>query len=212
MRLGDDMKRMIWSFISLLFLALPLRAEPVTILALGDSLFAGYGLDQPQSYPAQLEVALKAKGLDVKVLNAGVSGDTAAQGAARLGWALSDDVDAVIVELGANDALRGLPPEQAEAALNEIAKTISDKKLPLLLMGMRAPPNMGPDYAQKFEPMFERVAQKYGAAIYPFFLDGVAADASLNQSDGIHPNPQGVQVIVERTLPAVEALVAKAKE
>jgi acyl-CoA thioesterase I len=212
MRLGDDMKRMIWSFISLLFLALPLRAEPVTILALGDSLFAGYGLDQPQSYPAQLEVALKAKGLDVKVLNAGVSGDTAAQGAARLGWALSDDVDAVIVELGANDALRGLPPEQAEAALNEIAKTISDKKLPLLLMGMRAPPNMGPDYAQKFEPMFERVAQQYGAAIYPFFLDGVAADASLNQSDGIHPNPQGVQVIVERTLSAVEALVAKAKE
>jgi acyl-CoA thioesterase I len=212
MRLGDDMKRMIWSFISLLFLALPLRAEPVTILALGDSLFAGYGLDQPQSYPAQLEVALKAKGLDVKVLNAGVSGDTAAQGAARLGWALSDDVDAVIVELGANDALRGLPPEQAEAALNEIAKTISDKKLPLLLMGMRAPPNMGPDYAQKFEPMFERVAQHYGAALYPFFLDGVAADASLNQSDGIHPNPQGVQVIVERTLSAVEALVAKAKE
>jgi acyl-CoA thioesterase I len=204
--------RFVLSFIFVLFLGLPSRAEPVTILALGDSLFAGYGLDQPQSYPAQLEAALKAKGLDVKVLNAGVSGDTAAQGAARLGWALSDDVDAVIVELGANDALRGLPPEQAEAALDEIAKTVSEKKLPLLLMGMRSPPNMGPDYAARFEPMFERVAQKYGAALYPFFLDGVAADASLNQSDGIHPNLQGVQVIVAKSLPAVEALVAKAKE
>jgi acyl-CoA thioesterase I len=206
------MMRVVWSFIFLLFVALPLRAEPVTILALGDSLFAGYGLDQPQSYPAQLELALKAKGHDAKVLNAGVSGDTAVQGAARLGWALSDDVDAVIVELGANDALRGLPPEQAETALNEIAKTIADKKLPLLLMGMRSPPNMGPDYALKFEPMFERVAKTHGAALYPFFLDGVAADASLNQGDGIHPNPQGVAVIVARTLPAVEALISKAKE
>lgn len=192
--------------------AIAARAEPVTLLALGDSLFAGYGLDGPQAYPAQLEAALKAKGLDVKVLNAGVSGDTAAQGAARLGWALSDDVDAVIVELGANDALRGLAPEQAEAALDDIAAKVTAKKLPLLIMGMRAPPNMGPDYGARFEPMFGRVADKHGATLYPFFLDGVAAVAALNQSDGIHPNAEGVGIIVEKTLAAVVALVAKAKE
>ncbi len=188
------------------------KAEPITILALGDSLFAGYGLDGPQAYPAQLELALKAKGFDVKVLNAGVSGDTASQGAARLGWALSEEVDAVMVELGANDALRGLAPEQAEAALDEIAATVTAKKLPLLIMGMRAPPNMGPDYGGRFEPMFTRVAEKHGAALYPFFLEGVAADASLNQSDGIHPNREGVAIIVQKTLPAVEALIARAKE
>jgi acyl-CoA thioesterase I len=197
----------------LLFSAIaPLRAEPVTILALGDSLFAGLGLDQPQSYPAQLEAALKAKGLDVVVINAGVSGDTVVQGAARLDWALGDDVDAVMVELGANDALRGLPPEQAEAALEQIAAVVTAKKMPLLLMGMKSPPNMGPDYAAKFEPMYARIAEKHGATLYPFYLDGVAADANLNQADGIHPNSQGVAIIVQKTLPMVEALVAKAKE
>jgi acyl-CoA thioesterase I len=206
------MTRLVASLIFCLALSLPAKAEPITILALGDSLFAGYGLDGPQAYPAQLELALKAKGLDVKVLNAGVSGDTAAQGAARLGWALSDDVDAVIVELGANDALRGLAPEQAEAALDEIAATIAAKKLPLLIMGMRAPPNMGPDYGARFEPMFQRVAEKHGAALYAFYLEGVAADAALNQADGIHPNREGVAIIVQKTLPVVEALISKAKE
>jgi acyl-CoA thioesterase I len=206
------MTRLIASIIFCLALSLPAKAEPITILALGDSLFAGYGLDGPQAYPAQLEAALKAKGLDVKVLNAGVSGDTASQGAARLGWSLSDDVDVVIVELGANDALRGLPPEQAEAALAGIAAAVNAKKLPLLIMGMRAPPNMGPDYGQRFEPMFQRVAENHGAALYPFFLEGVAADASLNQADGIHPNVAGVAIIVKKTLPAVEALIGRAKE
>jgi acyl-CoA thioesterase I len=193
-------------------LSFPAKAETTNILVLGDSLTAGLGLDAPQAYPAQLEVALKARGHDVKVVNAGVSGDTVAQGAARLGWALSDDVDAVIVELGANDALRGLPPAQAEAALDQIASDIAAKPLPLLIMGMRSPPNMGPDYAAAFEPMFDRVAQKHGALLYPFFLDGVAADAQLNQADGIHPNSKGVSVIVERTLPVVEALLTKVKK
>jgi acyl-CoA thioesterase I len=198
--------------LTLLSFTAALRAEPITILALGDSLTAGLGLDAPQAYPQQLEAALRARGHDVKVLNAGVSGDTVAQGAARLGWALSDDVDAVMVELGANDALRGLPPEQAEAALDEIATAVSAKKLPLLLLGMRAPPNLGPDYVAKFDPLFQRVADKHGAALYPFFLDGVAADAALNQADGIHPNPKGVAIIVEKTLPAVEALLSKVKQ
>ena len=191
-----------------LFLSLAaVRAETTTILALGDSLTAGLGLDAPQAFPARLEAALKAKGHDVVIINAGVSGDTASQGAARLDWSLTDDVDVVLVALGANDALRGLPPEQAEAALDEILGKLKARNLPMLVLGMRSPPNLGPDYAASFEAMFPRVATKHGAALYPFFLEGVAADASLNQADGIHPNAKGVDEIVKRVLPAVEALL-----
>jgi acyl-CoA thioesterase I len=191
-----------------LFLSLSAaRAETRTILALGDSLTAGLGLDAPQAFPAKLEAALKAKGHDVVVINAGVSGDTAAQGAARLDWSLTDDVDIVLVELGANDALRGLPPEQAEAALDEIVTKLKARNLPTLVLGMRAPPNLGPDYATTFEAMFPRIAEKHGVALYPFFLEGVAADAKLNQADGIHPNASGVDEIVKRLLPEVEKLL-----
>jgi acyl-CoA thioesterase I len=195
-----------------LFLAaLPVRAETITILALGDSLTAGLGLDPPQAYPSKLEAALKAKGHDVVIMNAGVSGDTVAQGAARLDWSLTEDVDAVLVALGANDALRGLPPEQAEKALDEILGKLKARNLPSLVLGMRSPPNMGPDYISKFEALFPTLATKYGAALYPFFLEGVAADPKLNQADGIHPNAMGVDEIVKRTLPAVEALIAHVK-
>jgi acyl-CoA thioesterase I len=191
-----------------LFLAFaPAKAEPFTILALGDSLTAGLGLDQPQSFPSRLEAALKAKGHDVAVINAGVSGDTAAQGAARLDWSLTDEVDGVIVALGANDALRGLPPAQAEAALDGILAKVKAKGLPALVLGMRAPPNLGPDYAAAFEPMYATLTAKHGAALYPFFLEGVAANAALNQADGIHPNAAGVDVIVAGVLPLAEALL-----
>jgi acyl-CoA thioesterase I len=190
---------------------LPLRAETITVLALGDSLTAGYGLDPTQSFPVRLEAALKAKGHDVVVVNAGVSGDTTAQGAARLDWSLTDDVDAVMVELGANDALRGLPVPQMDMALDEILTKLKAKNLPTLVFGMRAPPNLGPDYALAFEAVFPKLSTKHGAALYPFFLEGVAADASLNQADGIHPNAKGVDEIVKRVLPDVEALLALVK-
>ncbi len=191
--------------------ALPALAEPVTILALGDSLTAGLGLDPQAAFPARLEAALKAKGHDVTILNAGVSGDTASQGEARLDWALSDEIDAVIVELGANDALRGLPPEQAEAALGTILAKIRARGLPVLLAGMKAPPNMGPDYVTAFDDMFPRLAQKHAVPLYPFFLEGVASQAKLNQADGMHPNADGVDVIVNNMMPDVEALITSAK-
>lgn len=185
-------------------------AAPKTILALGDSLTAGLGVGPAEAFPAKLEAALKAKGQDVKVINAGVSGDTAADGAARLDWALAEPVDAVIVELGANDALRGLPVAQAEQALDGLLTALAQKKLPVLLAGMKAPPNMGPEYQAEFDGMYQRLAAKHGVLLYPFFLDGVAADPKLNQGDGMHPNPAGVDVIVARILPSVEQLLGKA--
>ncbi len=205
------MRRVPVALFALIVSALPALAEPTTILALGDSLTAGLGLDPKAAFPARLEATLKAKGRDVIILNAGVSGDTASQGEARLDWALGDDVDGVIVELGANDALRGLPPEQAEAALDTIVTKIKARGLPVLLAGMKAPPNMGPDYVAAFDGMFPRLAAKHGVDLYPFFLDGVVADAKFNQADGMHPNGAGVDVIVSRMLPAVEALIAKVK-
>ena len=185
-------------------------AAPVTILALGDSLTAGLGVGPAEAFPVRLEAALKAKGQDVKLINAGVSGDTAADGAARLDWALAEPVNAVIVELGANDALRGLPVAQAEQALDRLLAALAAKKLPVLLAGMRAPPNMGPEYQAAFDGMYERLAAKHGVLLYPFFLDGVAADPKLNQGDGMHPSPAGVDVIVARMLPSVEQLLGKA--
>jgi acyl-CoA thioesterase-1 len=185
-------------------------AAPVTILALGDSLTAGLGVGPAEAFPVRLEAALKAKGHDVKVINAGVSGDTAADGAARLDWALAEPVNAVIVELGANDALRGLPVAQAEQALDRLLAALAAKKLPVLLAGMRAPPNMGPEYQAAFDGMYQRLAAKHGVLLYPFFLDGVAADPKLNQGDGMHPSPAGVDVIVARILPSVEQLLGKA--
>lgn len=185
-------------------------AAPTTILVFGDSLTAGYGLPPDEAFPVKLEAALKAKGHDVIVINGGVSGDTAADGLARLDWTLTPDVSAVIVELGANDALRGLPVQQAEESLDQILVTLKDRRLPVLLAGMRAPRNMGPDYGQAFDAMFPRLAAKHDTLLYPFFLDGVAANLDLNQADGMHPNGKGVEIIVSRILPAAEALIAQA--
>ncbi|WP_373505031.1 arylesterase [Aestuariivirga sp.] len=193
----------------LLLMLQPLHAQSITILALGDSLTAGYGLQPSDAFPVKLEAALKAKGHDVKVVNAGVSGDTALDGFSRLDWSLSEDVDAVIVELGANDALRGLPAPQAEAALDGILATLKEKDIPALVAGMRAPPNLGPEYQASFDGMYARQAEKHGALLYPFFLDGVAAEVKLNQADGIHPNPAGVDIVVSRILPSVEQLIAR---
>lgn len=195
-------------FVFLMFNAA--AAQTVTLLALGDSLTAGYGLQPSDAFPVKLEAALKARGHDVKVINAGVAGDTALDGASRVDWALSDDVDAVIVEFGANDALRGLPVPQAEQALDQLLAKLADRKLPVLLAGMRAPPNLGPDYQSAFDGMYARLAEKYGTLLYPFFLDGVAAEVKLNQADGMHPNPAGVDVIVSRMLPSVERLLEQA--
>jgi acyl-CoA thioesterase I len=205
------MTRFSVALLLLILSVLPLRAETITLLALGDSLTAGLGLDPTDAFPAKLEAALKAKGHDVVVLNAGVSGDTAAQGAARLDWALTDDIKAVLVELGANDALRGLPPEQAEQALGDILAKLQQRNLPVLLLGMKAPPNLGPDYVAKFDAMYPALATKYNVPLYAFYLDGVAADARLNQADAIHPNAQGVDEIVKRLLPSVEALLTHTK-
>lgn len=205
------MLKLFSAFALVVLMAAGAAAAPKTILALGDSLTAGLGLGPTEAFPARLEAALKAKGHDVKVINAGVSGDTAADGAARLEWALAEPVDVVIVELGANDALRGLPVAQAEQALDQLLTVLDQRKLPVLLAGMKAPPNMGADYQQQFDGMYQRLAAKHPSVLlYPFFLDGVAADPKLNQGDGMHPNPAGVDVIVARILPSVEQLLGKA--
>lgn len=171
---------------------------PKVILALGDSLTAGYGLDQRDAFPVQLEKALNAQGLNVQVINGGVSGDTSAGGRSRLNWLLASPVDAVIVELGANDGLRGLDPAQTRENLDWILATLKDRQIPVLLSGMLAPPNLGEDYGGAFNTIYPDLAQKHGVMLDPFFLEGVAADPTLNQKDGIHPNAKGVEIIVKR--------------
>lgn len=177
------------------------------ILALGDSLTAGYGLSDSESYPVKLQAALKAKGIDAQVINGGVSGDTSAGGLARLDWALQDDPDIVIVELGANDGLRGLDPVKTQENLDAVLKRLTDEKRAVLLTGMLAPPNMGRDYGDAFKSIYPALAAKYGVRLYPFFLDGVAADPALNQADGIHPTGAGVDIIVARILPDIMAVI-----
>lgn len=181
------------------------------IVVLGDSLSAGYGLNVQDAFPSKLQAALKAKGYATEMINAGVSGDTATGGLERFDWSVPPDADAVILELGANDALRGVSPDVTRAALDQILTKIDARKLPVLLAGMKSPPNMGPDYVTKFDAMYPELAKKHGAIFYPFFLEGVAANGQLNQRDGMHPNPQGVDVIVKNILPQVEELIAKAK-
>ena len=204
------MIRLLISLVVLTMLLVPARAETLTILAFGDSLTAGYGLPPEQAFPVKLEAALRAKGHDVTIINGGVSGDTAGDGLARLEWSLSDEVDGVIVELGANDALRGLEPQQAEQALDGILAVLAGRNLPALVAGMMAPPNLGADYGIAFDGMYSRLAEKHGALLFPFFLAGVAADPKLNQADGLHPTGEGVDVIVARMLPFVEELLTKA--
>lgn len=179
------------------------EARTIQLVGLGDSLMAGYQLPPGDGFPAKLETALKAKGLDVAVADAGVSGDTTSGGLSRIDWSVPDGTDGVILELGANDALRGIPPEQTEKNLETMIERLKERKIPIFLAGMLAPPNMGPDYAEKFNPIYKRLADKYKLALYPFFLDGVAAHADLQLDDGMHPNPKGVDVMIEHILPAV---------
>jgi acyl-CoA thioesterase-1 len=183
--------------------------RPVRIVVLGDSLSAGFGLAGNDALPAKLERALKAKGLAVTIENAGVSGDTAAGGLARLDWSVAEGTDAVILELGANDALRGSDPAQTRATLEAIIQRLKARKIVVLLAGMLAPRNYGPDYAKAFDPIYPELAAAHDLILYPFILDGVAGNAALNQADGMHPTAAGVEVMAARMLPKVEELVAR---
>jgi acyl-CoA thioesterase-1 len=188
----------------------PARAQaPIKLAVLGDSLTAGYGLPADAAFPVRLQKALGEKGIKVDILNAGVSGDTTSGGRDRLDWSIPDGTDAVIVELGANDALRGLDPRVSKAALDDIVKRLKARNIAVLLAGMYAPRNYGPDYAAKFDPIYAELAESNGVTLYPFFLDGVASDAKLNQPDGIHPTAEGVDIIVARILPTVTAFLNK---
>jgi acyl-CoA thioesterase-1 len=189
----------------------PAADKPLQIVVLGDSLSAGLGLPAAAAFPARLGKALSAKGISVTVTNAGVSGDTASGGLARLDWSVPDGTDAVILELGANDALRGVDPNVTKTALDTILRRLADRRIAVLLAGMRAPRNLGPDYARGFDSIYPALASTHAVVFYPFFLEGVAADPRLNQSDGLHPNADGVDVIVTRILPRVEELVARAR-
>ncbi len=193
---------------SLIPLTVPAFAEtPFSIVALGDSLTAGYGLPPEDAFTTRLEQRLKQNGLNVEVVNAGVSGDTSKGGLARVDWSVPDGSDLVIVELGANDALRGISPAETARNLDAIVTRLKQRGISVLLAGMLAPPNMGTEYENAFNAIYPKLAEKHGVELYPFFLDGVAADPKLNQADGIHPNAAGTGVIVERLSPMVDKLV-----
>ncbi len=183
-------------------------SRPLRIVALGDSLSAGYNLPGSAAFPAVLERALRAKGIAVEIANAGVSGDTVQNGLDRLDWSVPDGTDGVILELGANDALRGLDPAIVEKGLETILQRLKARGIPVLLAGMYAPRNLGPEYTSRFDGLFKRLAERYGLVFYPFFLEGIAGDRSLNQSDLLHPTAEGVRVIVERIAPTVERFLA----
>jgi acyl-CoA thioesterase I len=186
-------------------------AAPVRIVALGDSLTAGLGLPEHDGFVPRLQAALAAKGIVAEVSNAGVSGDTASGGSARLDWSVPEGTDAVILELGANDMLRGIKPQVTREALDTILRRLTDRHIAVLLCGMRAAPNLGTDYGESFENIYPELAARYGALFYPFFLDGVAGNLALEQHDGLHPAAAGVDTIVERILPKVEELIARVR-
>ena len=196
--------------------AAPLRAQttlsPLKIVVLGDSLSAGFGLSAQDAFPAKLDAALRRKGIVVAMTNAGVSGDTSSGGLERLDWSVPDGTNAVILELGANDMLRGVDPAVTRKSLDAILTKLKARNIPVLLCGMRAAPNMGPDYARAFDAIYPTLASTHGVVFYPFFLEGVAADRSLNQPDGLHPTAAGVDAIVERILPKVEELVGRVQK
>jgi len=197
----------------LLFLAIcgansSAAAAPFQIVGLGDSLMAGYGLGPDQGFTDRLAAALKARGHDVVIANAGVSGDTSSGGLSRLDWSVPDGTQLVILELGANDMLRGLAPDITEKNLDAMLAKLKERHIAVLLVGMRAAPNLGPDYQTAFDPIFPRLAEKYGVPLYPFFLDGVAGQPALQLEDGMHPNPKGVDQMVERILLTVEKAIA----
>lgn len=194
---------------ALLLLGNHLSADPrpLRILAFGDSLTAGFGLGEEDSFPFRLQQRLRADGIAAEVVNAGVSGDTTAGGRARLDWSLGEKPDLVLVELGANDALRGIDPKVARDNLDRILARLRETGTRSILLGMKAPANWGDDYQAEFDAIFPDLARKYGVPLYPFLLDGVALDKDLNQADGLHPNARGVAVIVERLAPAIEKLL-----
>jgi acyl-CoA thioesterase-1 len=181
--------------------------KPIKMVVLGDSLSAGLGLSASAAFPARLKQSLKIKGIDVDMINAGVSGDTSSGGRDRLDWSVPEGTDAVILELGANDALRGTDPKVTRAALTDILARLKARKVAVLLCGMLAPPNYGSDYSARFNAIYPDLAKSFGVPLYPFFLEGVAADARLNQADGLHPTAEGVDVIVKNILPIVEAFL-----
>ena len=182
--------------------------RPIKIVVLGDSLSAGLGLSAHDAFPAKLQKSLKDKGIDIDIGNAGVSGDTSSGGRDRLEWSVPEGTEGVIVELGANDALRGIDPAVTRAALSDIVSRLKSRGIAVLLCGMLAPPNYGSDYAARFNSIYPDLAKSFGVALYPFFLDGVAADTKLNQADGIHPTSAGVDIIVSRMMPTVEAFLS----
>jgi len=179
------------------------NAKTISLVGFGDSLMAGYQLPPGDGFPEKLQAALTAKGVEVSIANAGVSGDTTAGGLARIDWSVPDGTDGVILELGGNDALRGIPPEESEKNLDQMIARLKERGVAVLLVGMLAPPNMGSDYAGRFNSIYEKLAQKHGVALYPFFLDGVALDAGLKLEDGMHPNSKGIDVMVEKMEPAI---------
>ena len=213
MRVQSVLRIVAFALCGMAGLASPAAAadKPVRIVALGDSLTAGLGLANEDAFPAKLQRALAAKGIAATISNAGVSGDTMSGGLARLDWSVPAGTEAVILELGANDALRGLDPAVTRRALDGILRGLAKRNIPVLLCGMLAPPNLGADYGRTFDAIFPDLAKTYGAVFYPFFLDGVAADAKLNQGDGLHPTPAGVDVIVTRIMPKVEDLIARVR-
>ena len=192
--------------------ASPVNAQTIKFVAFGDSLIAGFGLRANESFPAQLENALKKRGHDVEVANAGVSGDTTTGGLSRLDWSIPDGTHAVILVLGGNDMLRGMEPELAAKNLDEIIRRLKARKIEVLIGGMRAAPNLGADYAKRFDAIYAALAKQHDILIYPFFLDGVAGERELNMNDGIHPTPKGVSLVVERILPSVESLIERVKK
>jgi len=197
----------------ILFLALcgaisSARAEPFKIVGFGDSLMAGYGLGPGEGFTDKLQAALRAKGRDVTVANAGVSGDTTSGGLARLDWSVPDGTQLVILELGANDMLRGVLPDIARNNLDEMLGKLKQRKIAVLLAGMRTAPNLGADYQSAFDPIFPQLAKKYDVALYPFFLDGVVGEPGMQLEDGLHPSAKGVDLMVERILPTVEKAIA----
>lgn len=183
--------------------------KAINLVGFGDSLMAGYQLAPSESYTAQLEAALKVKGRNVTITNAGVSGDTTSGGLSRIDWSVADGTDGVILELGANDALRGIAPEQSEKNLDAMLTRLKERGIPVLLVGILAPPNMGGDYAEKFNPIYKRLAEKHAVPLYPFFLDGVTTVPGMQLEDGMHPNARGLAVMVERTLPMVESFLGE---
>jgi acyl-CoA thioesterase I len=183
------------------------QTKPIKMVVLGDSLSAGLGLSASHAFPARLQKSLEAKGISVDIINGGVSGDTSSGGRDRLDWSVPEGTEAVILELGANDALRGIDPALTRAALTDILTRLKARKIAVLLCGMVAPPNYGSDYSARFNAIYPELAESFGVPLYPFFLEGVATDARLNQADGLHPTAEGMDLIVKNILPTVEAFL-----